>query len=193
MHDSDGILIRQIQSGQPRLYAVLVDRYKDRALTLAARLLRSREDAEDAVQEAFVRAYRHLGRFRGDALFSTWFYRILTNTCLTHRSRARARAEWPEEGDADNAGMLTDVPDDEAGVLENLEEEEMKRIVGEEMLTLPEHHRLALTLFYVQELKYEEIATVLALPVGTIKTYLFRGRTALRRRVLARFQEAQPR
>jgi RNA polymerase sigma-70 factor (ECF subfamily) len=189
VHDSDAVILRQVRSGQQRLYAVIVDRYKDRALTLAVRLLGDRHEAEDAVQEAFVRAYRHLDRFRGDAQFGTWFYRILTNVCLTLRSRAKNRREIVRGEEGPDPGGMADIPDEDAGALESMEAEEQKRIVGEELARLPEQYRLALTLFYVQEMTYDEIAAVLDLPVGTVKTNLFRGRTQLRRQVQSRIQE----
>ncbi len=85
----DEQLIERIQQGEIRCFADLVDRHKDRALTVAVRLLRRREDAEEAVQDAFVRAFRGLAEFRGESRFSTWFYRILYNICLTRLRRGQ--------------------------------------------------------------------------------------------------------
>ena len=190
----DEQLIERIQQGENRCFAELVDRHKDRALTVAVRLLRRREDAEEAVQDAFVRAFRGLAEFRGESKFSTWFYRILYNICLTRLRRGQV-------GQAGNVGMTVSIDDPDGAdpaaavadegedPLDQLDINETRAIVAEEMARLPERFRLPVTLFYVNDMSYEEIAAVLDAPIGTVKTYLFRGRVALRDQVRARFAE----
>lgn len=183
MADRDDGVIAEIRAGNPRRFALLVDRHRDRALTLAVRIVRNREEAEELVQDSFVRAFRSLGEFRGDARFGTWFTRILYNACLTRVGRRHDR-----EVETDEAALLP-APAGETDILARLEERETQAIIGEEIMRLPEKYRTVITLFYQQELKYEEIAAVTGHPLGTVKTNLLRGRAALRHRVLARIGE----
>ncbi len=188
MPESDTDILLQVRDGDVRQFAVLVDRYKDRALTLALRLVRNREEAEELVQDAFVRAYRHLRSFRGDSAFRTWFYRILYNVCMT-QVRRRARRE-PLLHLEDQPTMKDAVPDTEmATALDQLEEKEVAGIVSGELLTLPDKYRTVLTLFYTEEMSYEEIGEITGLPVGTVKSHLFRARTLLREKLVTRLRE----
>ena len=184
----DEQLIERIQQGEIRCFADLVDRHKDRALTVAVRLLRRREDAEEAVQDAFVRAFRGLAEFRGESRFSTWFYRILYNTCLTRLRRGQSGMTVSiDHPDAEEpSAAMIDEGDDP---LDQLDMNETRAIIAEEMARLPERFRMPVTLFYVNDMSYEEIASVLDAPIGTVKTNLFRGRVALRDQVRARFAE----
>ncbi len=188
MKDPDQEIVDAIRTGHTRRYAVLVDRHKDRALTLAVRLAGNREEAEELVQDAFLRAYDSLGQFRGDSRFSTWFYRILYNLCMTRVTRRR-NGQRSLDGAEDGMPEKNMIASDEPGALERLEETEMGNLLSAEVAGLPENFRAAVTLFYVQELSYEEMAGVTGLPLGTIKTNLFRGRTLLRKRLLARLKE----
>src|SRR5437867_5878566 len=96
---SDNEIIRSVRTGETRQYARLVDRYKDRAFTLAVRILKNRQDAEEAAQDAFVRAYNALDKFEGTAKFGTWFYRILYNVCLTKLGKRNDDLRWDEYDD----------------------------------------------------------------------------------------------
>ena len=182
--DNDRHIIEEIRSGQTRRYAVLIDRHKDRAMTLALRLTGNRQESEELVQDAFLRAYRSLDQFRGDAKFGTWFYRILYNLCLTRVTRRKGK---PEQLDVSDERMLDNilVDEEEATIQERMEEDEMQHMIASEIAGMPEKFRTVLTLFYVQEMSYEEITAVLNQPLGTVKTNLFRARNLLRGRVLA--------
>jgi RNA polymerase sigma factor (sigma-70 family) len=149
--DADQMILEEIRRGNPRRFAVLIDRHKDRAMTLAVRLLGRREEAEELVQDSFLRAFRNLESFRGEARFSTWFYRILYNTCMTAVLRRKQRElSWEEEGEEPPA------PEEGSDPLRLLEEGETQAILREELARLPEQYRSAVTLFYVQEMSYEE-------------------------------------
>jgi RNA polymerase sigma-70 factor (ECF subfamily) len=185
--DPDREIIDAVRAGDNRRFGALVDRHRDRAMTLAFRMVGEKSEAEELVQDSFLRAFRSLGTFRGDAKFSTWFYRILYNVCMT---RVRRRSVPPVQFDgADPSHDGTVWADPAPDMLERMESDEVQEILLEEILRLPEAFRAALTLFYVQELKYEEMTHVLQIPVGTVKTHLSRGRRLLRERVLERMKD----
>ncbi len=144
-------------------------------MTLAVRLLHEHREAEEAVQDAFLKAYRSLDQFRGEAAFGTWFYRILYNICLS-----RLRRSAPPTVDIDDAGAEA-LADDDPAVDEVVGRADMHELLADALERLPEHFRTALTLFYVQEMRYEEIAATMDVPLGSVKTYLFRGKQHLRR------------
>jgi RNA polymerase sigma-70 factor (ECF subfamily) len=156
-------------------------------MTLAVRLIGSREEAEELVQDAFLRAYRNLDQFRGDAKFSTWFYRILYNLCMTRVARRRKKPAALEIDDGKVDRVLVD--EEAISALDRIEQEELSIIIASEIENLPEKFKTLVTFFYVQEMSYEEICTVLGMPLGTLKTNLFRGRNLLRGRVLTRLKD----
>ena len=188
LNDTDREIVDSVRAGNPRSYAMLVDRHKDRAMTLAVRLIRSREEAEEIVQDAFLRAYRNLDQFRGEAKFSTWFYRILYNLCMTRVARRRGNLVTLEV----DAGKMADsavAGEEMISALDRIEQEERSTIIASEIENLPEKFKTLLTFFYVQEMSYKEICSVLGIPLGTLKTNLFRGRNLLRMRVLTRLKD----
>jgi len=188
--ETDHDIIEAIRAGAVRRFAELVDRHKEKALTLALRLVGNRQEAEELVQDAFVRAYRGLDTFRGDAKFSTWFYRILYNVCMTKALRRPLQETMSDRRDESEGDSLA-ATDPDPSVLDRMEERETIDMIQEELARLPEHYRAVLTLFYVQEMSHEEMAGVLQMPVGTIKTHLFRGRTALRDRIVRRWKREE--
>ena len=180
--EADQRIVDEIRAGNTRAFAVFVDRYKDRAFSLALGLIGGRQEAEEIVQDAFVRAYKGLAGFRGDAAFGTWFYRILHNLCLTKISR-RGKREKMFIG-LDEPGQENSTCDqEEEGALEQLESEELNAQVAREVAGLPEKFKTPILLFYIQEMTYDEIAATLDIPIGTVKTNLFRGRNMLRMRL----------
>jgi RNA polymerase sigma-70 factor (ECF subfamily) len=185
--ESDQQIVERVRAGDTRQYAQLVDRYKDRAMTLAVRLVGGREEAEEILQDAFLRAFRGLDQFRGDAKFGTWFYRILYNLCMTRVSRRRGVTESVEEWDRQSLDSLH--AGEATSALERLEKDELQEILASEIEKLPERFRTPITLFYVQEMSYEDISVTLNQPLGTVKTNLFRGRGLLRQGVLKRTGE----
>jgi RNA polymerase sigma factor (sigma-70 family) len=185
LHDADRAIVDEVRGGEVRRYALLVDRHKDRAMTLAVRLVGNREEAEELVQDAFVRAFKNLAQFRGDSSFGTWFYRVLYNLCMTKVTRRPARRAMIDLDD-DQVLDSIGVAEADISIQEKMEEEELQSLIALEIEHLPGKFKLALTLFYVQEMSYEEMAEVLQQPLGTVKTILFRGRNLLRKKVLAR-------
>jgi RNA polymerase sigma-70 factor, ECF subfamily len=185
--NSDGHTISLILAGNPRQFGVLVDRYKDRAFALAFRLLKSREEAEEAVQDSFVKAYRSIAEFRGESGFGTWFYRILYNNCMTRLTRRPEAAISIHASESDEAENI--IESGEPDMLESIVSDERYELLNSEIQKLPEKYRTIVVLFYVQEQRYEEIASILSVPVSTVKTHLFRARSLLKKRLLDRYNE----
>ncbi len=185
--NTDRDIVARILAGDVRQFGVLVDRYKDRAFSLASRLLGNREDAEETVQDAFVRAYRSLAEFRGESQFGTWFYRILYNACVTRISRRRTSGASLDE--IALAGGEYVIASAEQDALEHFVAEERHEIFSAELQKLPERYRTVMLLFYFEEQRYEEIASVLQITVSSVKTHLFRGRSLLRKRLMERYND----
>jgi RNA polymerase sigma factor (sigma-70 family) len=183
MAKPDQEIIQRVLAGEKKAFAELVERHKDKAMTLAIRMLKNREDAEEALQDAFVRAFHALPRFEWKASFSTWFYRIVYNVCATALSKKEEAREisLQEEGERE-----IEISSDELTPDVEYESTEFQTIVTEEIEKLPEVYASALTLFFVQEMSYEEIAGVTGLPLGTVKVRLFRARLMLRETITNR-------
>jgi RNA polymerase sigma-70 factor (ECF subfamily) len=186
---SDNEIIANILGGEKRRFAQLVDRYRDQVMTLAVRMLRNREEAEEAVQDAFIRAYNGLGKFEGSAKFSTWLYRIVYNVCLTRIERRPASA-YSIEFDEERHYEIEEVaafrrPDFD------LESKDLIELVRDMIDRLPQHYRSVITLFYIQELSYAEICEVSCLPLGTVKAHLFRARSLLQRQLREKLEEEE--
>ncbi|MBI5475718.1 MAG: sigma-70 family RNA polymerase sigma factor [Ignavibacteriales bacterium] len=183
---SDNQIIDEIRSGKKHYFTALVDRYKDRAFTLAVRMLRNREEAEEAAQDAFIRAYNALNGFEKKSRFGTWFYRILYNVCLT---RVAKRKSLPLQQEYDDNIELNGVEfSDEPIEAIDFETQDLIAFVKKSIDTLPAKYQTILSLFYFQELSHEEIGEVTQLPIGTIKTHLFRARTLLQQRLQKELQ-----
>lgn len=173
---TDAELVERVRKGETRLFAELVSRYQDPVYGMAVRFVRSPGEAEDVAQEAFLRAYRGLAGFKGEARFSTWLYRITWNLCadwLRRHRRSGRRAEHSIEDAADLADARMDL---ERGLLAA----EEKRKVREALDSLDEKYRSVIVLLYYQKLSYEEIAAVLEVPLKTVETRLYRARRLLK-------------
>jgi len=182
-HDTDNEIIGHIREGDARTFSLLVDRHKERGMSLAFRMLRNREEAEEALQDAFVRAFKALPGFEMKAAFSTWFYRIVFNVCATRLSRKgdplRGMLEQEEEA-FENRGSPDPLPD------QVLESDQTAEIIQEEIGKIPEVYGTTFTLFALHERTYDEIVEITGVPLGTVKARLFRARTMLRDAVARR-------
>jgi RNA polymerase sigma-70 factor (ECF subfamily) len=176
----DKVWVRQAQGGDQAAFAELVTRHQRYVYNLAYRLLQDADEAEDLAQEAFLRAWRGLASFRGEAKFTTWLYRIVTNLC--YNRLASLRRELSDAAVNDVEALACPVDGDP---LSTVEAAERRAFLHRQIATLPVRYRLVITLFYLQELSYQEIAHVLNLPLGTVKTHLYRARERLKRQLQA--------
>jgi RNA polymerase sigma-70 factor (ECF subfamily) len=163
----------------PVEFSSIVEQYAERIFNHAYRLIGNREDAEEATTDVFVRIHHGLCNFRGDAQLSTWIWRITTNVCLTRRAKKKIQmssldAEELYENLADSGKDSN--PEDV------LVEQEAREELARSIAALPELEAAAITLFYLEGMKYEEIAVTLNLPPGTVATALHRGRERMRKR-----------
>jgi len=180
---SEAKLIERIRKGDQRAFAELVDRYKVMVFNMAYRILRHREEAEDIAQEAFVHVYHALKNFRGEAKFSTWLYRIVYNLCLSHLARrdGQKTVSWER---LETEGFEGDLPPAQEDPEQILAAKDFNQRVRALVATLPPHYRAVLTLYHLQGFSYREIAEITGMPMGTVKTHLFRAKALLREKVL---------
>lgn len=167
----DGELVALALRGHPEAFTTLVERYDRAVYHLSYRTLRDVDEARDATQEAFFKAFRSLRTFKPGAKFSTWIFAIAYHACCDRLNRRKrfTGEEMPERADA--------APGPEAQVIALDEASRLRTAID----ALPEKYRTVITLFHLQGKQYEEIATVLGLPMGTVKTHLFRAKEHLRR------------
>lgn len=182
--DADSMLVRRVQKGDKRAFDLLVGKYQHKILGLVSRYIRDRSEVEDVTQEAFIKAYRALPRFRGDSAFYTWLYRIAINTAknyLVAQSR-RPPGSDIDVADAEYLSSGTELQDLETPE-NNLFRDELQQTVDRAIRTLPEDLKTAVTLREYDGLSYEEIAEIMACPVGTVRSRIFRAREAIDKQV----------
>lgn len=173
-------VIRRVCAGDTDAFEALVTAYQKQVYNLALRTVGNEEDAADMTQEAFLRAYRSLGSFRGDSKFSVWLYRLTTNICIDFlRSRGRRPTVSLTAADEDEEPQELDVADDRFDPVQSLERAELRRAVQRGLASLPEDYRRILMLRELSGLSYAEIGQVLRLEEGTVKSRLFRARKKL--------------
>lgn len=184
---SDGALIEMARSGDRAALSELITRYERKAYNLAFRLMGNYADASDAAQEALVRIYTHLHHFRGDSAFSTWLFRIVTNTCLDElRRRGRLRCtSLDDPGPNDDGTLPRQTVDDHESPVDLAERHEIQAVVQRAIHQLPEEYRVVVVLRDLQDYSYHEMAELLGTSVGTIKSRLHRARHALRTILIA--------
>lgn len=178
---SDLSLVRLAQRGDAGAFDALVRRYQHKVVKLVLRYVRDPAEAEDIAQEAFIKAYRALPRFRGDSAFYTWLYRIAINTAknvLASRGRSPIQYEVDRSDDDDHYDVVANLKDTATPEALALTEE-IRSIVTSAIDALPEDLRTAIQLRELEGLSYEEIAAAMECPVGTVRSRIFRAREAI--------------
>jgi len=176
----DQALVERAQQGDKQAFDVLVLKYQNKIIQLAYRYVHDHEEAMDVAQEAFVKAWRSLGNFRGDSAFFTWIYRIAINTAKNHlvssaRRPPRSDLDAQEAEQYDGAAGLKEYATPEHVLLRD----ELKRTIASAIHELPDDLRTAITLRELEGMSYEEIAQAMDCPIGTVRSRIFRAREAI--------------
>ena len=181
--DTDQQLVQRAQRGDLRAFDLLVLKYQGRIAALVGRYVSDAGEVEDVTQEAFIKAYRALGKFRGDSAFYTWLYRIAANAAKNHLvakgRRPGADATIEDAEGFDEGGMLSESASPEALAMGG----ELAEVVESALNALPGELKAALMLREFDGLSYDDIADVLGCPVGTVRSRIFRAREAIDQRV----------
>jgi RNA polymerase sigma-70 factor (ECF subfamily) len=185
--DSDNLLVERANAGDQRAFGLLVLKYQRRIQRLIGRMVRDVDLVEDIAQETFIRAYRALHQFRGDAQFYTWLYRIAINTAkkaLMELKRDPTVSEsFLQKDDDDETSWQKNEPISEETPETALAAKEIAGVVNAAMEALPEELKQAVTLREIDGLSYEEIALVMDCPIGTVRSRIFRAREAISAKV----------
>lgn len=169
--DDETLVERAANGGDNAAFAELVRRHQGKVRGLLLRLTGNPTLADDLAQEVFLRAYRGLVGFEGRSRFSTWIYRIAYNVFLNHRARSKELASLPQGFESSAAAPDTELSPSRL---------DMRRDLASAIAELPERYRVVVTLYYLEDVSYPEIAEVLDLPLGTVKTHLHRAKKLLR-------------
>ena len=187
MPDPDDELVAKAQKGYRKAFERLVERHQRMVLNAAYRILRNHEDAEDAAQESFIRTYTFLSTLREGTKFTSWLYQIVTNICLSKVKTSHAQQVFVDVDGEEAEAKHPELSDWTANPEEIVAKEEFNGQVQEMVASLPPHYRAVITLYHLNDFSYEEIAKTLGLPVGTVKTHLYRAKEMLKKMVLQRY------
>jgi len=184
----DATLIAQVRAGQGHANRFLVEKYKNLVWHMVLRMVDRPEDAEDICQEVFLRVFRDIGKFRGESKLSSWIGAIAYNMSVSYLRKKGKGIEVPVDE------HLPAVIHRKAGenADEAMDKSSMKQLIHRIIDSLPVAHRTVITLFYLEELSYQEIIEITGMPEGTIKSYLNRGRQAIREKLLLQVPELRP-
>jgi RNA polymerase sigma-70 factor (ECF subfamily) len=182
--DTDKELVRRVQKGDRRAFDLLFSRYQHKIHGLVSRYVRAHDEIDDVVQEAFIKAYRALPRFRGESAFYTWLYRIAINTAKNYLV-ARSRRPPDVDVDVTDAEHLdgSDSLRDSENPENSLTRDELEQAINSAISRLPDDLRSAVTLREFDGLSYEQIAEIMDCPVGTVRSRIFRAREAIDDRI----------
>ena len=168
---TDTELINKVKAGNHLAYRTLVDRYKDYVYTIAFRVLGNKEDAEEAAQDSFVKVYKGLNSFQGNAKFSTWLYRIVLNTSISYKRKKKIPVETLEDYKVMGVGEISK--------MQEYQQLEQRKFIQLAMNTMLPDDVSVLTLFYFKEFSLEEMSEITGISVNNLKVKLFRARKRL--------------
>ncbi len=179
--DIDQQLVERVQQGDQRAFSLLVEKYQRKLGRLLGRMIRDQAEVEDVVQESFIKAYRALPNFRGDSAFYTWLYRIGINTAKNHLVAMGRRPHVSNDIEIEDAENFED--GDELRTSDTPESELMTKQIAQTvnaaMEALPDELKSAISLREIEGLSYEEIASIMDCPIGTVRSRIFRAREAI--------------
>lgn len=172
--DNDQHYINKVKEGDTNSFAILVDNYKDMVFSLALKIMRNREEAEEVSQDTFIKAFRSLHSFKGDSKFSTWLYKITYNNCMD-RTKRISRSYNAQTIDT----VVENKIESSESILDSIERKERAKLIEQCLEELPEEERLILWMFYYQELSLKEIIDVTSYTQANLKVKLHRARKKL--------------
>jgi RNA polymerase sigma-70 factor (ECF subfamily) len=175
---SDQEIIDSVRKGNSSDYSILVDRYKNKAFSMLKRMLKNEFDAEEILQDCFLKAYKSLNNFKGEAKFSTWFYRIVYNSALTKLSSQKRRTETEMTSVEDHINLESEYNSNE------IEKMDVNHLIHKTISKLPERYSAIITMFYLNEMTIDEISEIMGISISNVKVMLFRSRNALRDLIL---------
>ncbi len=171
---NDQEIIESVKKGNHSDYAILIDRYKNKAFSMLTRMLKNRMEAEEVLQDCFLKTFKGLNNFKGDSKFSTWFYKIVYNSALSRLSVQKRKTEMEMSSVEDHFNLLSDYD-------YNLTEQKDLSLYIKEMVDkLPANYASVISMFYLEDLSCEEISEVMRTSVNNVKVMLHRSRSALR-------------
>jgi len=183
--EKDRKLIRAFQRGDKTAFDALVRKHKDKVFNLCYRFLGDRQEANDSAQDAFIKVYRSLKKFRLESAFSTWLYRLVANTCknrltsLAYRQKKKT-IRLSNPGDMEDGQPSMEIRDESPSPINGLEMKERAMLIQEAIGSLPTDKRTVVVLHDIEGLSYEEVSKITGLNMGTVKSRLSRARLALR-------------
>lgn len=167
-------IIESVKKGNQSDYEIIIDRYKNKAFSLIKRMLKNEMDAEEVLQDCFIKAYDSLKNFRQESKFSTWFYRIVYNTTLTKLSSKKRKIESEMSSIEDHFNLESDYD------FKSSETKDLSELIKKTVEKLPKNYSLVITLYYLNEMSCEEIGETLNTSVSNVKVLLHRSRNALK-------------
>jgi RNA polymerase sigma-70 factor (ECF subfamily) len=191
----EAAILTELKSGSEEAYVWLIDRFHQPVYGLVYRMLNDPADAADTTQEVFLKVFRGMGRFHGEASLKTWIYRIAIHEASNHRRwwfRHKGRETTMEPATKDASGLKDLLADQGSSPFESMAHEEVRAKVEAELKMVPEPYRTTVILRDIEGLSYEETAEILEISLGTVKSRLMRGREALKKRLTAYVQEVGP-
>mgnify|MGYP006303852369 CR=1 FL=1 len=171
---SDESYIERVLSGDKSSYAILIERHKNMVFTIANRIMRNREEAEEVSQDAFLKAYRSLKKFKKESKFSTWLYKIVYNQCISELRKRKINFVSVDDGENEQLDI-----EDTYTRVDKLEAEDRKRYLEKAIGQLQEDERMVVTLYYQHEMTTEQVADVMDMSVSNVKVKLHRSRKRL--------------
>ena len=175
---SDQEIIDSVRKGNDSDYSIIINRYKNKAFSMLKRMLKNDFDAEEILQDCFLKAYNSLGSFKGESKFSTWFYRIVYNSALTKLSSQKRKIESEMSSVEEHFDLVSAYNSNE------IEKKDLNNLIQETINKLPERYSAVITMFYLNEMSIEEISEVMHISVSNVKVMLHRSRNALRDLIL---------
>ncbi|MBP9191173.1 MAG: sigma-70 family RNA polymerase sigma factor [Ignavibacteria bacterium] len=203
-------IIEKVKKGDTSSFRILADEFKDKAFSLIMKILKNKEESEDALQDAFLKLYKAISenKFEERAKLSTYFYSIVYNTAVDHYKKLKARRfsivsiDIDEADFRDGDDLMKKYYENEINSIvyedqheistdKKISANEIQRIIGKYISVIPEQYSVILTMFYINDLSHDEISDILKLPLGTVKNRIFRAKANLKEIILKKYPEKE--